>query len=194
MAIVFFDFETGGVDDSSPNIQLAAVAVDDEWKELGHFERKIQFDEAAASKEALEINHYDPEIWKKEAVPEATVVAGFDAFLARYKTVRMISKRTGRPYSVARLGGHNIISFDIPRLRRMFGVKFLPVDMRGLDTLQLAMWFFYGKADQPEDFKLSTLAKYFGFPHDAHDALGDVRACATFAKTIKGAMVLDGEI
>ena len=69
----------------APTFNLRQSPSIDEWKELGHFERKIQFDEAAASKEALEINHYDPEIWKKEAVPEATVVAGFDAFLARYR-------------------------------------------------------------------------------------------------------------
>ena len=45
MEVVFFDFETGGLEDSRPNIQLAAIAVDENWNETATFEAKIKFDE-----------------------------------------------------------------------------------------------------------------------------------------------------
>ena len=38
MALVFFDFETGGVLPSHPNIQLAAVAVNDDFAEMESYE------------------------------------------------------------------------------------------------------------------------------------------------------------
>ncbi len=41
---VFFDLETGGLLDESPDIQLAAIAVDRWWHHIGTFEAKIVFD------------------------------------------------------------------------------------------------------------------------------------------------------
>lgn len=46
MITVYYDVETGGTEPQHPTIQLAAIAVDG-GKELGAFEQKIQFDEAA---------------------------------------------------------------------------------------------------------------------------------------------------
>ena len=38
MSIVFFDLETGGLEPTHPDIQLAAVALDGEWNELESFD------------------------------------------------------------------------------------------------------------------------------------------------------------
>jgi DNA polymerase III epsilon subunit-like protein len=182
--IVFFDFETGGVEDE-PEIQLAAIAVDSDFKEIGCFEEKIAFDVAACKKEALEINHYTPEAWVDAKAP-AVVIGMFDAFLNRFKAVSMVSKRTGRPYQVARLAGHNVITFDCPRLKRMYGTKFLPAHPQALDTLQRALWFAQETGATPENFRLETLCKYFGLEtNNAHDALADVRMSVALARHFK---------
>ncbi len=183
MALVFFDFETGGTQESHPNIQLAAIAVDDNWSIKGLFEMKIAFDEQVADPAALEMNHYDREVWARDAKLEQVVLAQFDVFLASHKTVPMVSKRTGRPYSVARLAGHNILGFDVPRLKRMYGERFMPVHPIALDTLQLSLWYFQGRREQPTDFKLGSLARFFDIPQpEAHAALDDVRTSLELAK------------
>ena len=187
MEVVFIDFETGGLKDDSPNIQLAAIAVDVAWDEIASFSAKIKFDESAADPEALRINHYDREVWAKEAEPEAYVLGRFDSFLSNHKSVEMVSKRTGRPYSVARLAGHNISTFDYPRLRRMYRERFIPAHPMALDTLQLAMWHWHGNSKAPENLRLETIMKFLGVEFDgAHDALADVRAAANLAKILVG--------
>lgn len=185
MTTVFFDFETGGIAEDKPNIQLAAVAVDELWNEIESFDAKIKFDESKADAEALKINRYDPEVWEREAKPLQMVLATFDGFLQRHRSIQMVSKRTGNPYSVARLAGHNAVTFDMPRLKRMYGERFLPAHPIVLDTLQLALWYFQGIVDQPENFQLVSLLRFFGISFPAHDALADVRACVILAREIK---------
>ncbi len=221
--VVFFDTETGGLRPEHPTIQLAAIAVrpntcgacdgsgtaptgdagdscqacsglgsGDEWIELETFERKIAFDVAKADPDALAMNHFDAAAWK-DAPPERIVVDEFAAFLNRHRSIELVSQRTGRPYSVARLGGHNVVGFDLERLAAMFkrhGV-FFPVDFRSvLDTRYGAVWLFEGGAAaepraQPKNFKLTGLAEHFGIPTDgAHDALFDVRLSIALARRI----------
>ena len=191
MKTVYFDFETGGITEDKPNIQLAAVAVDEKWNEVGSFEMKIQFDESKADAKALEINHYDRAVWAKEAKPQPQVIALFDAFLVNHRDMVQISKRTNKPYSVAQLAGHNAAQFDYPRLKRAYGEMFLPAYPLVLDTLQLAMWHFRDKKDRPVDFKLPTLMKFlqeqeFLLPgaFNAHNSVDDVRASYIVAKWI----------
>ena len=184
METIFFDFETGGVKDEHPNIQLAAVVVDEYWKELATFEMKIKFDEAKADPEALKMNHYDAAVWAREAKAAPYVFGSFDSFLAGHKSIPMVSK-AGKPYSVARLAGHVAATFDMPRLKRFYADRFLPAHPLVLDTLQLAMWFFLRKAKQPENYKLTTILAHLGIPiPDAHDALADVRGAIALAKAI----------
>jgi DNA polymerase III epsilon subunit-like protein len=186
---VYFDLETGGLSEQQPNIQIAAVAVRDD-REIESFERKIQFDEAICDAKALELNSYDSDVWAREAVLEAVALADFVDFLRRNADLELISKR-GRPYTVASLGGHNVVSFDIPRLRTMAGTSFLPACWwYPLDTYHRAIWFFHEMdLPKPENFKLSTLADYFGIPtDDAHDALADVRMCAAVATRMESAV------
>ncbi|HVN78561.1 MAG TPA: 3'-5' exonuclease [Terriglobia bacterium] len=184
MKTVFFDMETGGVTFDKPIIQLAAIAVDDEWKELETFERKIKFDESKADPGALAINHYNREVWEKEGIPEALAQSQFNEFLNRHKSISIVSKRTGRPYQVARLAGHNS-SFDKEFLKRMYGDQFLPAHPLVLDTLQLALWHFHGKTPQPDKFTLTVLLNHLGIElPDAHDALADVRGSIALAKAL----------
>jgi DNA polymerase III epsilon subunit-like protein len=184
MTTVYFDFETGGVLETHPDIQLAAIAVDSQWRELATFERKIRFDEALADPKALVINHYDPFVWEAEAKPAADVVRDFANFLSGFRCINKISKG-GKPYAVAQLAGHNAAVFDAPRLRRMFGKTFLAADMHILDTLQLALWHFHKIGAAPDSYKLSALCDHFGIPCDgAHDAFTDCRLSAAIARVM----------
>lgn len=188
---VYFDLETGGVTPRHPDIQLAAIAVDeDSWHEISSIEMKIAFDEAAADPEALAMNHYSADAWK-DAVQPWEVIARFASFLNRFRSIEMISKRTGKPYTVAKLVGHNAATFDGPRLQALFTKHeaFLPADPRVRCTCQRAMWFFdeFG-GPAPENFKLGTLCSYFGIKvSESHEALADVRLCIELSKAIRQA-------
>lgn len=185
--VVFFDTETGGLRPDHPTIQLAAIAVGPDWAELEAFERKIAFDVSKADPEALALNHFDADAWKG-APSERQVVDEFGAFLKRHSTVELVSQRTGKPYKVARVGGHNIAGFDLERVAAMFKHHgaFFPVDFRtALDTRYGAIWFFEGTDVQPKNFKLTGLAEHFGVPIEgAHDALFDVRLSIALARRL----------
>lgn len=187
--IIFFDLETGGVEDRHPNIQLAAVAIDEQtWREVASLEVKIRFSESDADPEALRLNHYDREAWEREAVLPAEAVRRFCVFIDPYRSIKMISK-SGKAYSVAKIAGHNSASFDFPRLRRMFGERFMPCAFFVRDTLHRALWWLdeHPEAPRPKNLKLATLAEYFavsveGADAQAHDALTDARMAAALAR------------
>lgn len=185
---IFFDTETGGILPQHPTIQIAAIVIDDAtWKEVASFQRKIKFDEAAADPEALKMNCYDPEIWKKEAVSFAVIAPQLSKFSEPYRSVQMMSKRTGAPYNVAKLAGHNALTFDLPRLREIYGASFFPFVYHVKDTLQRALWYFdeHPEVTRPASLKLGVLCEAFEIATDgAHDALADVRMSAALAKAI----------
>lgn len=188
---VFFDLETGGLLDEQPDIQLAAVAVlDHDLTTVGEFQEKIQFDITKADPVALSMNHFDPVVWEREAIPEAEAVIRFADFISQFKCVHNISKRTGAPYLTAKLAGHNAATFDMPRLRRMFrrgNYTFLAADPRVYDTVQAAMWKLHVGPPYPANYKLSTLAEFWNIDASgAHDALADVRLCVKLAAAMRG--------
>lgn len=190
---VYFDLETGGVEAAHPDIQLAAIAVDeDSGRELATFETKIAFDERAADPIALELNHYEPEAWV-DAVHPQVAVHMFAQWLKPHQAIRVVSKK-GHAYTVAKLVGHNAATFDGPRLQAMFKrcEKFLPADPRVRDTLQRAMWFFDETGKKPpQNFKLATLCEYFGVPvTESHEALADVRLTIGLARALRAASQL----
>ena len=182
---IFFDTETGGVLPHQPTIQLAGIVVDDsDWSEKASFECKIKFDEKDADPEALKINHYTPEAWR-DAIPGPVAALRFAKFCEPYRSIQMVSKRTGNPYSVGKLAGHNAATFDLPRLRQLFGENFFPFSYHVKDTLQRALWFYeeHPEVKRPESLKLSVLCESFGICVDgAHEALADVRMSAAIAK------------
>lgn len=192
---VFLDTETGGLRSDSPIIEIAAVAVDlHKWNEIETYEQKLQFDVAACEPEALSVNGYEPEAWRN-AVSEREFVAELQQFLNRYCCVSMISGRSGKPYSVARVGGHNVAHFDIDRISRAFRRQsvFFPIYFAGvLDTIHLASWYFVlnPSVAKPASYKLHDLAAYFDiriFGRE-HTALTDVRTTIGVARSLVAAV------
>lgn len=192
MSVVFFDLETGGLLPQHPIIQIAAVAVSDDFsEEQGVFETKILFEEHEATREALDLNHYNAQVWAQEGVHVVAALDGLAAFLKKHATVEMVSKRTGAAYRVAQVAGHNIVRFDLERLQAEFKKHqlFCPISyVRTLDTLQGSYWFFQMRPEMklPENFKLGTLAHYFGIEvaGDSHNALTDVRTTVQLARRL----------
>ena len=186
---IFFDLETAGLLPTHPSIQLAAIAVrDEDWSEVAKFEQKLSFNEAQADPEALKLNHYTRESWSS-AIPFAGAVIRFAGWSEPYRSVQMTSK-AGKPYNVAKLAGHNALTFDLPRLRAMFGANFFPFVYHVKDTLQRALWYFdeNPQVKRPESLKLTVLCAHFGIATDgAHDALTDVRLAAALARAIQQA-------
>lgn len=174
--LIFADLETGGVLPQHPTIQLGAIATED-GREVAHFEQNIAFDVAACDPEALAMNHYSAEAWA-DAVTPTVAACRFSVWLRPYCDVPKVSK-AGKPYAVARLAGYNIVGFDGPRLRALFGTQFFPVEYLLRDVLQRVIWYFDETGGTVENFKLTTVARYFGIPVDgAHGALADARICA----------------
>lgn len=187
MTTVIFDMETGGVEPHHPNISLAAVVMRD-GAEIDSMNCLIQFNEADAQPEALEINHYDAARWAAEAIPEQAATLRFSALLNRYKVLPLLSARTGNYYNVAWLAGYNSASFDGPRLGAMYDKYklFPPYRRPTLDILQLAIDHCEENQVKLANFKLSTVAAYFGIStEDAHDALADCRMTAAIHKALR---------
>ncbi len=185
---IYFDTETGGVLPSQPTIQLAAVAVEDATlREVAFFERKITFDEKDADTSALAMNHYTAEAWANTA-PASQVAAQFAQFVKPFSSVQMMSKRTGRPYNVAKLAGYNALTFDLPRLKELFADAFFPCAYIVRDVLQRAL-FYFDEHDEPkpENMKLSTVCAHFGITSQgAHDALADARMSVALMRKFTG--------
>lgn len=189
--IVFFDIETGGLDMAKHAItQIAAIAVDASTLEIiAEFERKIRFKPESVDPEALKLNSYDPAVWERDAVHPEEACADLSRFLQGFASVRMISQRTGNPYRVAQLAGHNAATFDGPFLKAWYERlnAFMPASYRVLCTLQRVQWLYQERPDltPPADFKLATLCQHFGICLDgAHDALADCRATIELYKAI----------
>lgn len=184
MTLVYFDLETGGLEPKHPTIQLAAIAVRD-GIEVASFNQHISFRVEDCDTAALAMNHFTPKAWK-DAVPGLVAALEFANWLRPFCEVQKISK-AGNPYQVARVAGYNAVAFDLPRLRTLFGSEFLPAEYLVRDILQRALFYFDERGDPPENFKLPTVAAWFGLPVDgAHDALFDVRLCAAVHRAMTG--------
>ena len=94
-------------------------------------------------------------------------------------------------FRVAQLVSHNS-QFDGPFLKAWFDRQgiFLPASYRVYCTLQRTYWFFHEspRLPLPDDYRLGTLCEYFGVPlhpHDAHEALADVRATVALYRAMR---------
>jgi DNA polymerase-3 subunit epsilon len=176
--LLFTDVETSGLDPERHEItQVAAVVVDRAFKEHAWLEYKLPFDVKAADPESLKINGYDPEVWEKEAVHPTKFMGHLEGICRTFASVRMVAKKTRRPFFVAQMAGHNAERFDFEFLRALYKRldRFLPIAFRVLDTAQLATLYLH-ETGAVEDTKLQTLAEHFGVdPGVAHEAISDVR-------------------
>ena len=159
--LVYFDLETGGLDPiHNPIIQIAAYSP----KLDESFEVKLQFSEANATAEALGINSYDKEMWKKEAVPSNDAIQLFDTFLRKHS-----------PGKRAILAAWNGAKFDGPFLHMFVGrerLRNFHADYKVYDPMQLAMWVL----PELESHRLTAVAKAMKIDIEgAHDAMADVR-------------------
>lgn len=148
--------------ETDPIIQVAAIAVDANLETLEEVEMKLLFTPSLVPKEVLDINHYTPEAWVK-AVSVSDACNQLSSFMKRYADVRMVSKRTGKPYFVAQMVGHNAAGFDGLFLKAMYQRLdlFMPASYRVLDTLQRAMWHFHEAGIVLESYGLKELCDYF---------------------------------
>lgn len=187
--LVFVDLETAGLEPWRPIIQIAAIAVDSNLRELECFEAKLQFENKFANPKSLRKASYSPKRWREEAQPAGVVMQQFTDLLRRHATVDQTSSKR-RVFQVAQLVAHNG-AFDGAFLSAWydrFG-EFLPASPRVFCTLQRAIWLFHEDKSltPPSDFKLLTLCQYFGVPlkaSDAHEALNDVRATVDLYRAI----------
>ena len=179
--LVFVDLETGGLETWRPIIQLAAIVIGSDGRELDSYEAKLRFKESVADPRSLKKNHYSKERWLQEAQSAAVVAEAFSQLLMRHATIDQ-STAEGRVFQVAQLVAHNA-AFDGEFLKAWYARMrlFLPASPRVLCTVQRAMWAFHEDKSltPPTDYKLGTLCRYFGVSlpvAEAHDALNDVRA------------------
>jgi DNA polymerase III epsilon subunit-like protein len=189
--VIFLDIESGGLEFTRPIIQIAAVAIDSAFQELGSIELKITFDPSTADPASLSSNKFNTDIWRREAVSPTDAANRFATFLRRHATFDMLT-REGRPYRIAQLAGHNAERFDGPFLHAWYRRHdvFCPARYMTLCTKQKALWLFEEDKSltPPTDFKLGTLCQYFGVclrKNEAHDALVDVRATVDLYRAMR---------
>lgn len=191
MRLVFFDLETGGLDPQKhPIIQIAAIAVDEQLRELDTFEAKILFRPENADPEALKLNSYNAEEWAAKGRNPIEVCDDLSGFLRVFSDVDMVSAKSGKPYKVAQLIGHNSDSFDGPFLQAWYKRlnQFMPAAFRTLCTYQRALHHFHENPHigKPASFKLTDLCKFYGIElSGAHDALADCRATVELYRALR---------
>lgn len=160
--LFFFDSETGGFSAiTSDLVEVAAVLTDITGKEIiEEFSAKV-FPKLPVSAGAARVNGYTREKWAAEAVDLDTVMP------------KLMEMSRGGLFCA-----HNS-SFDFSFFEKAMKDRFMSWgnnDYHKIDTVAMAMPLYV--AGKVQNLKLSTLAKYFGVPHEhAHQALEDVRAC-----------------
>lgn len=184
---VFFDLETGGLELRHPILQIAAIATDENFRPLADFECKLQFQEADADPKALALNHYDAEVWKRDALPPRDAVTQFGNFLGRYRTLTRTSARTNKDYTVAQLAGWNSHGFDMERINGLFKTHgvFFAADWMSLDVMHLAVWRLRYPTEQLKSMRLTEVAAFLGIAvENAHDAMSDCRTTIAIARRL----------
>lgn len=195
--LLFLDVETSGLDPRRHEIiQVAAAVIDRRYREQAHMDYKLRFDREAADPESLKMNHYDPAVWEAEAVEPQVFMGHLEGMCREYASVEMLSKRTGKPFYVAQMAGHNAERFDFAFLQALYRKhdRFLPIAFRVIDSANLATIYLHETGGLP-DVKLQTLAEHFGVKVEgkAHEALPDVRTAIEVYRILREALRLPEE-
>lgn len=184
MSIVWFDFETTGLkigEDEIIQAALVATTGAPEFRVREKLEVKIKPSKAGLGRlKDLESTGfktvYDAETWRN-AWEHKNGLDRMCSFMRRHADVKMVSKKSGKPYKVCRLAGHNIARFDVPLLYEE-GRKhkvFIPAHPVALDTFQLASALKIIFDSGPDRLTIEALCKHYGIKvGKLHDALEDV--------------------
>lgn len=212
--IVCLDLETSGLEDHHEIIQIGAIKVSEDLGRWVHrpFEIKVRMEHPErASKEALEINHYNPVVWSAQAVSKQEAARQFALWIVG-----------GSDH--VKFAGHNIAGFDWPFLCRMFERadtaimrtrkprrnqepegeddkgKFVKTPMIPgsgyhslIDTGPLSAMLQLAVGQQElGSLSLRPVSRYCGFVHDeerAHEAVYDCVATLHVMRWMKAAML-----
>ena len=159
--LFFFDCETGGLRPSSADmVEVACVLTDCTGATiLDSYSAKVRPIYPVDPKAAA-TNGYTVEKWAAEAI---------DLNVAMVHLLKLARNALFTAHNVAFDWGF----FELAMAKH---VMRWPSDYHRIDTVALA--FPLLRAGKVPDVRLTTLAKYFGVPHDdAHTAMADARAC-----------------
>jgi exodeoxyribonuclease-1 len=181
MGFVFYDTETTGTDTSFDQIlQFAAVHTDDQFNELGRFEKRCRLlPHVVPAPSAMHVTRVRAAQLTDPRLP------------SHYEMVRGIREQL-LAWSPALFIGYNSVDFDEHLIRQAFYKTLHPPYLTNTnnnsrsDALRIvhatsifspnALRIPVGDKGRPV-FKLDQIAPLNGFTHDrAHDALGDVEA------------------
>jgi DNA polymerase III epsilon subunit-like protein len=191
--IVWIDLETGGTDPLQHQItQIAALPTsgDFDLEVLGEpFERKVTLVPGRYTNEALELQHYSKEVWEKEAVTVEVALRELIDWVAPYRVERL-GRTSGKTYMAASVGGYNFTRFDGAFLSATCDRLNLWLPLTNwtggiFDVLEFAKWVSLLRGEEPPDYRLETVCKFYGVPIDnAHAADADVLATANLARAM----------
>lgn len=193
--IVWLDIETDKLDPvAAQPIQVACIATDRiTLEEIDSIELKVNFREYHANLEALKRNHYDFDVWSKEALLPEKALETLTDFFAAYSTWKRTSRRSGNGYVTCEVGGHNIAIYDAIILANWYKRldEFCPaaVWVTGpIDTMQWARAVEFARGERWDSgFSLKALCERFGIKlENEHDAMADVKATVELARVLKG--------
>lgn len=170
--IILLDTETTGLDPNQNEVaQIAFLILDgDTLEETSSYASYLRCDMEFYSDVALKINGLEVDFLKNEA-PPAHIALGV---LGQYSKLDVL--------------GHNVL-FDLQFLDGAYRRHRLPTTRwyRKHCTMAIAHTLARAGHIKPKNFKLDTLAAYFGCPGrsgDKHDALEDVRVTADLYRAL----------
>lgn len=158
---LFYDCETGGLSPAEADIvEVAAIRTDPTGtKVLEEYSAKV-LPKMPVNPRAAAINGYSAEKWAAEGAVELGPVISHLVNMAQNAIFTAHNAPFDWMFFEAAMKKYNL------RWRS---------DYHKYDTVSLAMPLL--RLGLVPDLKLTTLTSYFGIPHEAHRAMGDVRAC-----------------
>ena len=158
--LLFLDFETGGLSPITNDfVEVGCIRTDPSGRTVQEEYVTKVFPQKPVDVEAAAINGYSHEKWAAEAVkPNVALMK----ILSMARDTMLVCHNT--PFDKAFLEA----GMAAYRMR-------WPGSYHSLDTVSLAMPLL--RAGLVPNVRLQTLTTYFKIGHEAHRAVGDVRAC-----------------
>ena len=200
-ALIYFDYETGGLDplDGAEPIELAALALDaDTLAEVGRFPARLM---RVARPENLDAKALEVNGKTAEQVMAGEDPAAVHEEFARWAADFIPAEDRAKERRFRRrplLAGHNV-KFDIAFLKWAFrryvagGMKTYDETFDYHDVCTFNIAYFkkvlvektVARDGKPLKGALVPLASYYGIPHRAHEAMGDVEAGAELLRRLR---------